>query len=272
MTPLLFALAACRTEGPITYAEPDGVALTLDVWRPASSGPSPGVLLVHGGGWTFGHLYAGSLERQAAAAAEAGLVAVSVNYRLSQEAVWPAQRDDVACGLRWMRANAEEIGLDPERVAAVGHSAGGHLALSLSEAPEEEPPGWCGHQADGTLQAAVSLAGPSDLPVFFEATTDWGRSVLNDLLGLPRDATPQTDPDAYADASPSSYVDADGPPVLQVAGAEDPLVPAAVAESFDLALEEAGRETALEVWPDAAHGTVNTEEAWLDFVLEQLQR
>ena len=77
-------------------------------------------------------------------------------------APWPAQREDLSAALAWTRAHAASLDLDPDRIAAVGHSAGGQLALMLSEAPL---------QADGALAAVVSLAGPSDLALFYAETS-----------------------------------------------------------------------------------------------------
>jgi acetyl esterase/lipase len=263
--PLLLPLALAA-EGPITYAEPDHHPLTLDRWLPATPGPHPGVLLIHGGGWKYGDLYHGVSE-QAAAAAGAGLVVVSPNYRLSTEARWPAQLDDVACALRWMKAHSAELDLDPARIAVVGHSAGGQLALMLAEAPELAPPGWCPSQADGEVQAAVSLAGPSDFSTFYADTIWWGRRMARELLGL---RPSQVTPEALAQASPLRLVDASGPPVLQVVGGADPLVPGAVAASYDAALRRVGRASEIQTVPEAGHNDVNRVDLWLDWALGHL--
>ena len=263
--PLLLSIALAA-EGPITYAQVDGRALTLDRWLPDRPGPHPGVLLIHGGGWKYGDLYHGITE-SAVAAAAAGLVVVSPNYRLSTEALWPAQRDDVACALRWMKVHADELDLDPTRIAAVGHSAGGQLALMLAEAPELGPPAWCDSQADGQVQAAVSMAGPSDMVTFYADTLRFGRRVTRDLLGLScRRVTPQ----ALEKASPLSWVDAAGPPVLQVVGGTDALVPGVVAASYDAALRRVGRESLVVTVPDAGHNDINRADLWLDWVSRHL--
>lgn len=265
LSPLLLPLALAA-EGPVTYAEPDHHPLTLDRWLPQTPGPHPGVLLIHGGGWKYGDLYHG-ISEQAVAAAARGLVVVSPNYRLSTEARWPAQRDDVACALRWMKAQAAELDLDPARIAVVGHSAGGQLALTLAEAPELAPPAWCPSQADGAVAAAVSLAGPSDFATFYADTEWWGRKMARELLGLRRAAVT---PEALAQASPLSWVDAAGPPVLQVVGEVDPLVPGAVAASYDAALRRVGRDSQVRTVPEAGHNDVNRVGLWLDWVLQRL--
>lgn len=267
---LLAPPALAGAEGAIVYTEVDNDPLSLDRWLPEGDGPFPGVLIIHGGGWKYGDLRQG-VEPAALAAAAAGLVAVSPNYRLSEEAPWPAQLDDVACALRWMRSNAEALRLDPDRIAVAGHSAGGHLALMLAEAPEREPPATCAHHADGTVQSAVSVAGPSDMQTFYDATLWWGRKMTRELLGLSAFASPKKLARQLASASPLSYLDAVGPPVLQVVGAEDPLVPGAVAAAYDAALRRVGRTSRVVTVPGAGHNDVNRVEHWLSQVLEDLR-
>ncbi len=263
---LTLALAA---EGPVVYAEVGGHALTLDVWRPEGEGPHPGVLILHGGGWKYGDLYE-NVEPQARAAAAAGLVAVSANYRLSTEAIWPAQVDDVGCALRWVRAHAGELALDPDRIGVVGHSAGGHLALMLAEEPERPAPAGCPSQAGAEVQAAASIAGPSDLRAFYEATRWWGRKMARELLGLSPSASRRRLARALSSASPAERVDAQGPPVLQVVGAEDPLVPPSVIHAYDQRLQAAGRESAVQEIPGGGHNDVNRVELWLPWMLDVL--
>ncbi len=260
LTLLSGLMLAQAAEGPTIYSIVDGHRLTLDVWRPEGPGPHGGVLLIHGGGWKYGDLYEG-LTEQAQAAAAAGLVVVSANYRLSSEAPWPAQREDLSAALAWTRAHAASLDLDPDRIAAVGHSAGGQLALMLSEAP---------FQADGALAAVVSLAGPSDLALFYAETSWWGRKMTRELLNLPVRAGVQRASDALNGASPLTYVHAHGPPVLQVVGGEDPLVPGVVAASFDQALRAAGRSSEVLIVPGAGHNDVNRVDLWLPWVLRQL--
>lgn len=266
MFALLLLSRALAAEGPVVYAERDGRPLTLQVWSPQGDGLHAGVLLLHGGGWKYGDLTEG-VEDQARAAAAAGLVAVSANYRLSTEAVWPAQIDDAACALRWMRTNAAALSLDPQRVAVVGHSAGGHLALMLAEDPERA--GDCPLPADA-VAAVASLAGPSDFARFYSSTLWWGRKMARELLGWTRAQGWRAEAATFADVSPLSFIDPEGPPVLQVVGGEDPLVPGAVAASFDAALRAAGRDSVVRTVPDAGHNDLNNAEIWLPWVLREL--
>ncbi len=266
---LLFLSLALAAEGPVVYAEVEGRALTLDRWLPAGEGPHAGVLILHGGGWKYGDLYEG-VEPQARAAAAAGLVAVSANYRVSTEAIWPAQLEDARCALRWMKGNAQDLRLDPERVAVVGHSAGGHLALMLAETTEVAAPSWCPSQGDGAVRAAVSVAGPSDFARFYAVTHWWGQKMARELLGLSRFASARKVAARLAEADPLQQVDAVGPPVLQIVGGVDPLVPGEIAAAYDAALRTAGRQSAVLTFPDLGHNDVNQAERWLPWVLQEL--
>lgn len=134
---------ACSSSGPgSTAAIPDGASehlavayaaasptQVLDLWVPAASGPVPLVVYVHGGAWQAGDRT--EVRSKRAALLEAGFAVASVDYRLSGEAQWPAQIQDVKAAVRYLRANAGAYGLDPGRIAAWGSSAGGHLAAVL---------------------------------------------------------------------------------------------------------------------------------------------
>ena len=261
---VLLLAAGLGLAAPVTYATVDGQAVQLEAWHPEGEGTHPGVLLIHGGGWRMGGIE--DYDQTAAGLAAQGLVAVSTAYRLSQDAPWPAQQEDVGCALRWMRAHAADLHLDPTRIAAVGYSAGGHLALSLSEHPQPSPP-WCAWAAeDGTVQAAVSLAGTSDLWLTYQLTIPWARRKIRQLVGHSALAPDRAVRAEILEASPLTWVDEAGPPVLQVLGALDTLVPPAVGRSFDDALARAGRAHFLEIKPGADHGGVDQVDNWLPFV------
>ena len=109
----------------------DGRELRYDIFTPPGTPRNaPGVLLVHGGAWMQGD--PSQLRGYGIFLGRLGYVCVSAAYRLSGEAKWPAQIHDVKAALRWMRANAESLGLDPSRIAVHGNSAGAHLALMLA--------------------------------------------------------------------------------------------------------------------------------------------
>ncbi len=113
----------------VPYGMAGGAPLLLDILRPESPPPAPmpAVVEIHGGGWAEGEKDA--LRNRFFA--ERGYFTVSINYRLSSEAIFPAQAHDAKAAVRWLRAHASEYGVDPDRVGVWGHSAGGHLAALL---------------------------------------------------------------------------------------------------------------------------------------------
>lgn len=114
----------------LVYASPGGRDLHLDLFLPRSEdGLAPAVVYLHGGGWRSGNKR--QFWRQAAHMATRGFVGVSVEYRLSGEAKFPAPVEDAKAAVRWLRANASELGIDTNRIGAAGGSAGGHLAAML---------------------------------------------------------------------------------------------------------------------------------------------
>ncbi len=142
----------------VPYAALPGIRpLEIDVWLPLrSEDPAPAVLFLHGGGWRAGsrHLagpaFRGVLPSPFEQVARAGIAVASADYRLSGEATWPAQLHDVKAAVRWLRARAGELGIDGDRIAAWGESAGGHLAELLGLTT-----------GDPALEGDVGVTGPS---------------------------------------------------------------------------------------------------------------
>jgi len=117
----------------IPYADTANAAQRLDLYLPAkraSDKPLPVIVFIHGGAWQAGNKADGraSVQRFVSSGQYAG---ASVEYRLSQQAKWPAQIEDCKAAIRWLRAYAKENGLDPERIGVWGTSAGGHLVAML---------------------------------------------------------------------------------------------------------------------------------------------
>lgn len=129
-------------------------ALEVDVFRPVGATNGVAVILLHGGGWARGHRSACHGYAQALAAK--GFVAIAAEYRLLPEAAWPAQLDDARDVVRWTKANAKALGIDPTKIALQGYSAGGHLALLVAGTqPGSGNEGRLGGPTDGTEVAAV---------------------------------------------------------------------------------------------------------------------
>jgi len=195
--------------------------MALDVYRPAAAA-APGLVFIHGGGWEAkGKEY---YSYWAARYAGMGYVCVSVEYRTSNEAPYPAAVDDCRDAVRWMRARAGELGLDPGRIAVIGQSAGGHLALLTAYAP--------GGGADAPVQAVVAYYAPTDLADTHLREYDVVRKFLGAAYG--------EDPDRYRDASPIAHVRPGLPPTLLLHGTIDALVPIRESERLAAALAEAG--------------------------------
>src|SRR5262249_26648594 len=154
--------------------------------------------------------------------ARLGFVAVTINYRLSREAPFPAGLEDCKCAVRWLRAHAKEYHLDPKHIGAYGNSAGGHLALLLGMIGKE-----AGLEGDGPyreesslVQAVVSDSGPIDLLYQFEH--NHLRRVVNQFLGGPPKGKRLA---AYKKASPIHQVGRNTPPLLLIYGGADTQVP-----------------------------------------------
>ncbi|MBI4584434.1 MAG: alpha/beta hydrolase [Planctomycetes bacterium] len=233
----------------VVYGKVDEVELKLDWARPqGAKGGLPGVVCVHGGGWSGGKRqdFKFLVERLA----RSGYFAATVSYRLAPKHQFPAQVEDVKCAVSWLRAHAQELGLDPNRLGAVGGSAGGHLVLMLGVLGPGD--GFKGPCADGAIssqvEAVVNLFGPADL-----TTRRWSEAaqgILNNFLG----GTPDEKLDAYKAASPVVYITRDDPPILTFHGTADPLVPFEQAEILHRALTAAGVANRLVPMEGHGHG------------------
>jgi acetyl esterase/lipase len=230
--PALRALAAepsYETIRNLVYAPREDEPLWADVYRPTGPGPFPGVLCVHGGAWTFGNKsqMAGIARRLA----EAGYTAVTINYRLAPKYKFPAQIEDCRDALRWMRENAKQQKIDPDRLGAWGYSAGGHLVALL------------GTTGEG-LKAVVAGGAPCDfrdVPAQSQLLAFW--------LGGSR----AEHPDMYEAASPTRFVSPDDPPMFFYHGQIDGMVPLAHATEMATELKRLGVTTKVYVVPRAGH-------------------
>ncbi len=221
-----------------------GRELLADVYHPPQQEPGkPGVLLIHGGGWAQGDR--NQLRGYGILLGRRGYVCVACEYRLSGEAKWPAQIHDVKTALRWMRAHAGELGMDPDKIAVSGNSAGGHLSLMVGATPNvPEFEGDGGNAGVDTGVAAVmAIYAPALLGAPGVALSD----VVAALLG--RDASD----DVVRAASPLTYARRDFPPTLLIHGGKDELVPDDASLQMYTALRNAGAMAELHVYAGAPH-------------------
>jgi acetyl esterase/lipase len=242
----------------VAYDDRFGDATTMDVFLPSDAPPrSPAILMIHGGAWRAGSK--GAYRDAAIRMARSGWVAATINYRLGSAGVYPRAVQDAVCALSFLRANADEYGIDPNRVAVTGYSAGGHLASLLgvaADAPEHVPD--CDAGATGLPNAVVSSAGPQDLR---GRDHEWVR----DFLGGSEDDVPER----YAAASPIFHVAPNKPPLLMITGGADWLIDTDALEEMRSSMREAGNDAELLLTnggghllnPDENIGAINVEVA-----------
>jgi acetyl esterase/lipase len=240
--------AGARTMTDITYAKVNSTELKLDVMVPEGDGPFPAVMVIHGGAWRAGnkrdcHFIMPEFVKH-------GYVAISPQYRFCPKETFPAQVQDVKAAVRWVKIHAKEFKVDPERIGAIGFSAGGHLSLMLgltSPADGLEGDASAG-RPDSRVKAVVNYFGPTDL-----AASDIplvSKPLVRDFLG----ATPVEKPELAAKASPLTYVSKDDAPVLTFHGTKDPLVPPTQATKLAQAMTTAGVPGRVELLIGAQHG------------------
>lgn len=238
--------ASVVQQADIEYGKAGEVSLKLDLYTPReeSKKPRPVVVWIHGGGWEAGNKRSGAglLAPLVAGGKYAG---VSVGYRLSGVATWPAQVHDCKAAIRWVRANARKYNLDPDRIGVWGASAGGHLVSLLGTSGGvkdlEGDNGSPGHSS--RVRCVVDFCGPTDFLTFVKDNPSMNRphSPVSRLLGgLVKDKEA-----AAKSASPVTYVSKDNPPFLIVHGTADTIVPIAQAEELDAALKRAGVDSTL---------------------------
>jgi acetyl esterase/lipase len=252
-------------EKGIEYGKGAGVALKLDLYSPKHREKAvPGVIFIHGGAWRGGsremyHYYCTKF-------AEHGYVAATISYRLSGVAKFPAAVEDAKCAVRWLRANAENYGVDPDRIGVAGGSAGGHLSMMIGYAPDmPDLEGKGGNsQSSSRVQAVVNLYGPTDLTTQFART----KGVVMDFLD---GKTFEDAPELYRLASPITHVTKDDPPTLILHGSIDATVPIDQAELLVAKLKETGVAfdyDRLEGWPHAMDIEENVNRYCLARMLE----
>jgi len=256
--PEYFSFPSFGSPQTVTYARPEGEQLKLDVWRPPdedhAAGPArgPAVVVVHGGGGIQG----GRSEEAAWGAwlAEEGYVVFSIDYRLGQ---WPLGVDatgDVKCAVGWVKENAGRYGVDPDRIALMGHSSGGQLALlaAYTEGDPRLPPS-C-DVPDTGVETVAAFYPPTDLTRLEEMQWPWWRPNLGSSVESPTGATAESEPELFFLASPTSHVDPRDPPTFLAHGGADQWTPSEQSELLANRLEEAGVPHRLIELPGARHG------------------
>ncbi|HEX6291647.1 MAG TPA: alpha/beta hydrolase [Herpetosiphonaceae bacterium] len=238
----------------IAFATVAEQPLMLDVYQPAAPAatPRPAVIVVHGGSWSGGDK--SDFPRWNWWLTQHGYVVFDIQYRLAPQPNWQSATGDVKCAIGWVKRNAAQYNVDPQRLALLGRSAGGHLALLAAYTPQVPalPPG-C-DVPDPDVQAVISLYGPADLVWGYNnpANPDVidGPGTLRRFLG----GDPQTAADRFAIASPINHVAADTPPTLLLHGGQDQLVGQHHAELLAERLQAANVPHQAVFIPYAQHG------------------
>jgi acetyl esterase/lipase len=244
-------------QADLEYAKVGGTSLRLDLYTP-SGAPSglPTLLYLHGGAWALGDKSDAAVERLMPIVAN-GFAVASANYRLVPSVTYPAPIHDVKAAVRWLRANAGELGLDPARIALGGASAGGHLAslaaLTTGDAALEGDVG--DHVGVSSAVGAVVAYFPGS-----DFLLSGGRNTLETmilpppppaaLLGLERI---DDDPGLARAASPRHRVHAGAPPHLILHGDRDTMVNHEQSRVLHDALSAVGATSMLLLLAGAGH-------------------
>ncbi|MEW4452470.1 alpha/beta hydrolase fold domain-containing protein [Bremerella sp. JC817] len=253
------AMVGVKITRDISYLESSGEPQKLDIAvpeKPASDKPLPVLVLIHGGGWQSGSR-GPYLSKALPLVRDGEFAAVSIGYRLTGRASWPAQIHDCQAGLRWVKANAEKYNLDPEKIVVWGSSAGGHLVAMLGvSADAKELDGKLGPHTDQTLEVAgvVDFFGPANMatmgePEGFQRHND-PESPESKLLG----GAVLENLEVAKAASPQTYVSKGDAPFLILHGTKDGTVPFQQSVDFHAALTEAGVESTFVPVNGAGHG------------------
>jgi acetyl esterase len=239
------SFTGARTE---VYKTVGDVKLTLSIFEPASGPKSgrPAIVFFFGGGWTNGS--PAQFEQQCRHLAARGMVAITADYRVaSRHQVKPvACVADAKSAIRWVRANAARLGIDPRRIAAGGGSAGGHLAAATAPQPGLDEPG------DDTRVSAVP-----DAAVLFNPAL-----VLAPMEGLPLEGFGTRVPEERLgtkpeNLSPAHHVKRGAPPMIVFHGKADTTVPYVTAEAFARVMKAAGNRCELVGYDAQPHGFFN---------------
>lgn len=239
-------MTGCRVE---TYKTVGDTKLNLYIFRPTAAKNAPAIVFFFGGGWKSGTPQ--QFEVQCRELAKRGMVAITADYRVeSRHGVKPTQcLADARSAIRWVRAHAEQLGVDPQRIAAGGGSAGGHLAACTPFITEFDEP-----REDKTVSAvpnALVLFNPALVlaPIEGFDAEGFGTRVPAERMG--------TKPE---NLSPAHHITKNAPPTIIFHGREDTTVPFASAEAFTAKMKSLGNRCELHGFDGQKHGFFNGDE------------
>jgi len=251
-------LPGVKVERDLVFASVGGKNLKLQLYRPDNNSTNvPVVVLIYGGAWMMRTL---PMETPKAVwLATHSYAAAVIDYRLSSDALFPAQIYDCKAAVRWLRANAAKYGLDAAHIGAWGESSGGHLASLLGVTDNVVAlEGDGGNTNESSqVQAVVDFFGPTDF-LRAQAHSLPGSWINHDSPTSPESrligGAIQKNPDKAEQANPIKYVTHDAPPFLIVHGEQDPLVPCNQSELLYAALKQARVNVTFYKIAGAGHG------------------
>jgi acetyl esterase/lipase len=263
----------------LEYVPGGGKSRSLDLYVPEKTPdhPLPLIVWIHGGGWRQGTKTGGPFFPLLSQ----GYACASVEYRLTDEAKFPAQIYDCKAAIRYLRSHAKEHGIDGDHIGVWGGSAGGHLVALLGTSGDvkdvEGDEGVTG--VSSRVQAVCDWFGPSDFLSFHRGPTNIKKDAADSPFSQLFGGTLEEKHDLAVQASPVTFVSKDDPPFLIMHGDKDPLVPLAQSRELEEMLRKAGVDTKLIVLEGAPHGgpmfqtpdSINTVRAFFDRTLKGVE-
>jgi acetyl esterase/lipase len=246
-TPFTFAdsfqgisLGQIRHLTDISFNNSADIPLKMEIYQPAQKGIYPALVVIYGGAWRTGNPALNSDFSKYMAAR--GYTVFAIDYRHAPKYRFPAQLDDVRAAISFIRQHASEYEANPQRMALLGRSSGGHLAMLAAYQPDAPP-----------LQAVVSYYGPVNLTQGYNTPPRPdpinSRAVLESFLG----GSPQQVPSQYKNASPINYANRSVAPTLLVYGSRDHVVEAKYGRQMYEGLRNSGNKAILLEIPWAEH-------------------
>jgi acetyl esterase/lipase len=236
------------------YASINGKDLLLDIYVPeVDTRPCPVVIWIHGGAWVSGN----KSNPPASNLIHAGFFVVSINYRLSGEAIWPAQIYDCKAAVRWVRAHGAEYGMDLNHIGVWGSSAGGHLVAMLGSSGgitnlEGDVGGNTAYSSN--VQAVCDWFGPANFLTICDYPSNLKHCDTNSPESMLLGCTLPECPEKATEVSPITYVSSDDPPILIMHGDQDNTVPYHQSVELDLAYQAIDHDCTFLTLQGAGHG------------------
>jgi acetyl esterase/lipase len=250
-TQITTELGDAIVESDVVFGSGGGRELRCDIYTPpATPTNAAGILLLHGGGWSQGARSMPGMVAFGTLLSQRGHVCVAVEYRLSGEAAWPAQLHDAKAALRWTRHNARRLGIDPDRIAVLGKSAGAHIALMMA-ATQDDP----AHEGDGGTPGVGTAFAAT---VAFYPPTRLGYRGISESPAVKALMGANLNPEALAAASPLEYAGRRAfPPTLLIHGNGDTVVSPGDSLRMYEALAGAGVPVELHMYAGLPHAFDN---------------